>query len=103
VLDKTHHFEQGAIRWLLDMNFLHYAIFMFVVCAVVLVIVSYQRPAPTRENLAGLTFATAAMKLETSPLTGVHLEKETQLEHRLNVFFSLLLVATVVGLWIYFR
>jgi len=25
------------------------------------------------------------------------------MEHRLNVIFSLLLVATVVGLWIYFR
>jgi hypothetical protein len=29
--------------------------------------------------------------------------QETPLEHRLNVIFSLLLVATVVGLWIYFR
>ncbi len=103
VLDKTHHFQEGAIRWLLDINFLHYAILMFVVCAVVLVIVSYQGTAPTREHLAGLTFATAEMKIETTRVSGPHLEKETQLERRMNVFFSLLLVATVVGLWIYFR
>ncbi len=103
VMDKTRHFQDGSIRWLLDINFLHYAILMFVVCAVVLVIVSYQKPAPTREQLAGLTFATAEMKLETTRVEGPHLAKETQLEHRVNIFFSLLLVATVVGLWIYFR
>jgi len=37
VLDKSRHFDVLAVRWLLDMNFLHYAIFMFVVCAAVLV------------------------------------------------------------------
>jgi hypothetical protein len=29
--------------------------------------------------------------------------KETPLEHVTNIVFSLLLLATVVGLWIYFR
>ncbi len=29
VLDKSRHYDSGAIRWLVDMNFLHYAIFMF--------------------------------------------------------------------------
>jgi len=28
---------------------------------------------------------------------------ETAAEHRLNVIFSLLLIATVVGLWVHFR
>ena len=32
VLDKSSHFGSGAIRWMLDMNFLHYAILMFVIC-----------------------------------------------------------------------
>jgi solute:Na+ symporter, SSS family len=103
VMDKTQHFESPAIRGLLDINFLHYAIFMFVICAAVLVIVSYMSAAPKRENLAGLTFATADMKIETTPVTGVHLAKETTLEHRVNVVASLLLCATVIGLWIYFR
>src|SRR6202007_2082198 len=30
VLDKTRHYGSDAIRWLVDMNFLHYAILMFV-------------------------------------------------------------------------
>src|SRR6202166_3927466 len=27
------HFQSSAVRWLIDMNFLHYAIFMFVICS----------------------------------------------------------------------
>src|SRR3974390_849102 len=36
----------GVMVWLVKMNFLHYAIFMFVVCAIVLVAVSLMTPAP---------------------------------------------------------
>jgi hypothetical protein len=44
-------------------------------------------------------------KLETVPVTGAKpaLARETPLEHTLNVAFSVLLVATVLFLWIYFR
>src|SRR5258706_2299604 len=99
------HFDSSAIRWLIDMNFLHYAIFMFVVCAVVLVGVSLMTPAPDRKQLAGLTFATVDDKMETVAV-GVPQRKpatETPAEYAINVVFSLMLLATVVGLWIYFR
>ncbi len=99
------HFQSPVIRWLIDMNFLHYAIFMFVICSVVLISVSLMTPAPDRKRLAGLTFATVDEKMEAVAV-GTPVRKpaqETPLEHRLNVIFSLLLVATVVGLWIYFR
>lgn len=103
VLDKGSHFDAAAVRWLLDMNFLHYAILMFVVCSAVLVVVSLLTPAPERRKLAGLTFATVDEKIDTQEVTKVSLARESPLEHRLNVAFSLLLIATVVGLWIYFR
>src|SRR5689334_17304954 len=94
----------GAMNWLVKMNFLHYAIFMFVVCSIVLVGVSLMTPAPDRRQLAGLTFATVDDKIDTTMMTNVRKPaKETPLEHRINVVFSLALVATVVGLWIYFR
>ena len=41
------------------MNFLHFAVLLFVVCSVVLVLVSFTRPAPPSAQLRGLTFATA--------------------------------------------
>jgi SSS family solute:Na+ symporter len=95
----------GFMEWLVKMNFLHYAILMFVVCSLVLIVVSLMSPAPDRRKLAGLTFATVDDKIETTavPSPGRKPARETPLEHRLNVFFSLLLVATVIGLWIYFR
>jgi SSS family solute:Na+ symporter len=100
------HFASPAARWLIDMNFLHYAIFMFVVCSIVLVAVSHMTPAPDRKRLAGLTFATVDDKIETIAVGGPPMRKpahETPTEHAINVVFSLLLLGTVVGLWIYFR
>jgi solute:Na+ symporter, SSS family len=102
----TSQFTSLAVRWLVDMNFLHYAIFMFVICSAVLVGVSLMTPAPDRKRLAGLTFATVDEKIETIAVGGPPQRKparETPLERRVNIFFTLLLVATVIGLWIYFR
>src|SRR5881398_144826 len=100
------HFTSSAVRWLIDMNFLHYAIFMFVICAIVLVGVSLMTPAPERKKLAGLTFATVDDKIETFAVGGPPMRKpakETPAEHAINIAFSLLLLGTVIGLWIYFR
>ena len=102
VMDKSRHFDSTAIRWLVDMNFLHYAILMFVVCAGVLIGISLMTPAPERKKLAGLTFATVDEKLETTLVAGHRIARETRLEHRLNLVFTLLLLATVIALWIYF-
>jgi len=99
-------FTSSAVRWLIDMNFLHYAILMFAICSAVLIVVSLFTPAPERGKLAGLTFATVGQKLdvtETAPRTPYKPAAETAAEHRWNVVFSALLLATVVGLWIYFR
>jgi solute:Na+ symporter, SSS family len=100
------HFTSSAVRWLIDMNFLHYAIFMFVVCCIVLVGVSLMTPAPDRKKLAGLTFATVDDKIETVAVGGPPMRKpakETPMEHAINIALSLLLLGTVIGLWIYFR
>ncbi len=104
VLDKSERYNSSLIRWLVDMNFLHYAIFMFVVCAVVLIGVSLATPPPDRRKLAGLTFATVDDKIETTTVAPVHdVAKETPREHQLNLIFTVALLALVVGLWIYFR
>ena len=97
-------FSNSFLRTLVDMNFLHYSILMFVICCVVLIGVSLVTPAPERKKLAGLTFATVDDKMDTMPVRPLDHKPaaETAFEHRLNVVFSLALVATVVGLWIHF-
>ncbi len=103
VLDKTHHFQSSAVRSLVDLNFLHYAILMFVICTAVLIGVSHMYPAPARKRIAGLTFATVDDKLETISVSSPHLTRETSRERTMNLIFSALLIATVLGLWIHFR
>jgi solute:Na+ symporter, SSS family len=103
VLNKTHHYEPPIVRGLVGVNFLHYSMVMFVVCSVVLISVSYLYPAPARKRLAGLTFATVDEKLESKEPAPFHLARETPRGRALNLFFSAFLIATVVGLWIYFR
>jgi SSS family solute:Na+ symporter len=103
VLDRTRHYDSGAIRWLVDMNFLHYAILMFVVCSLVLIGVSMMYPAPERKKIAGLTFATVGEKLATTDVNTPHLQRETRTERLFNLAFTGVLIATVVCLWIYFR
>ncbi|MBX7222908.1 MAG: sodium:solute symporter [Blastocatellia bacterium] len=98
VVDKSTPFAPGsAIHSFLKINFLHYAVIMFVVCALVLVVVSLLGPAPDREKLKNLTFATTDKKPSDDPHT-----YETPFWHRVNVGASMVLGGLVVGLWIYF-
>jgi hypothetical protein len=87
------------------MNFLHYSILMFAIWCAVLVGVSLMTPAPERKKLAGLTFATVDEKMEATLVRPLDHKPaaETAFEHRLNVVFSLALIATVLGLWFHFR
>ena len=85
------------------MNFLHYAIFMFVICTAVLMGVSFMYPAPDRKKLAGLTFATVDEKIETTAVASPHLARETPIERKMNIVFTCALLALVLSLWIYFR
>lgn len=102
-----HYFTSGLASWVVNMNFLHYAIFIFIICSAVLIVVSLATPAPDRQKLAGLTFATVQQKLEVQPVGAAAaqpaLAAETATEHRTNLAFSLLLGVTVIALWIYFR
>ena len=72
------------------MNFLHFAAFLFAICVVLLVVVSLATPAPSREQLEGLTYAT------TEP-------SEPSRHQGLLFGLSLVVVAGVALTWIVFR
>jgi SSS family solute:Na+ symporter len=107
LMDAAHggsYFSNSLVVWLVKMNFLHYAILMFVICSLVLIVVSFLTAPPDRKKLVGLTFATVNEKMDISPLQADYKPPaETTTERRVNVIFSLALIATVIGLWIYFR
>src|SRR5215467_13373110 len=90
----------GALQGLVAMNFLHYAIVMFVACCVVLIGVSLVTPAPDRKKLAGLTFATVDDKMDVVPVAGQYKPAAaTASEHRINLVFSVVLVLTIILLY----
>jgi SSS family solute:Na+ symporter len=80
----------GFLHAYATMNFLHFAAFLFAICVVLLVVVSLATPAPSRKQLAGLTYAT------TEP-------SEPSRYQGLLVGLSLVVVAGVALTWIVFR
>ena len=73
-----------------DMNFLHFAVLLFVVCTAVLVVVSFASPPPSPEKLA---FLDANQSADGAPRS----KWKTR-----DMALSLLLLAIVGALWIYF-
>jgi SSS family solute:Na+ symporter len=75
-----------------DMNFLHFAVVLFVICSAVLIGVSLMTAPPTRAQLEGLTFQT------TSATGGT----PVPWYRRTTVWLSLFLIACVGAVWLYF-
>ena len=89
--------KSGLDGWLFayaDINFLHFAALLFVVCSVVLVVVSLATPPPPREKVEGLTFGTAG---EQAVEAGAAASTRTG-----DVAITGLLVLCVLALWLYF-
>jgi SSS family solute:Na+ symporter len=83
----------GMLLGYASMNFLHFAIFLFVVCSVILVVVSLATPPPPPEKVAGITFATKTPAASTS---------DPRWRRQDNIL-SILLVICVLIVWIWFR
>ncbi len=97
----------GFLEFYVRMNFLHFAVLMFVVCVAVLVAVSLLTRAPEAEKVAGLTFQTVKEKIamtevESASILEAPAEAETPSQRRINTAFALLLIVTMVSLWAYF-
>ena len=73
-----------------DINFLHFAIFLFVICSVVLIVVSLLTNPPNEKQIKGLTFETAE-KSDSDPIW-----------RRKDVVLSIILFIAVGLVWIYF-
>ncbi|HUU52384.1 MAG: sodium:solute symporter [Candidatus Aminicenantaceae bacterium] len=58
VLEIVKEDLSGVLYTFANINFLHFCIFLFLVCIMVLVGVSLLTPAPTYEKIQGLTYAT---------------------------------------------
>jgi len=87
----------GLLYTFADINFLHFAVFLFLICTAVLIVVSFTASAPSDRKLAGLTFATAEHPSVKS--TGSDSDPAWR---RKDVIWSLALALAVGLIWIYF-
>ncbi len=85
----------GPLHTYATMNFLHFAIAMFVVCTALLILVSLATTPPSREQIAGLTFNSDAGRAAQVVEAGAHGPSV--------VLGSLGVVAGVVAIWLLFR
>ncbi|MCL4306369.1 sodium:solute symporter [bacterium] len=90
LIHKQTALAEGPLRWMVEMNFLHFATFLFIICSIVLIAVSLSTPAPGMSSLSGLTF-------KYTPLAD-RKTADPRL-HRLNIGWSVLLVSLVLLLW----
>ena len=92
LIHKQTPISFGPLRTLAEVNFLHFAIFLFVVCTLVLIVVSLATQQPAYEKVKGLTFKHAGDARAAVP----------GMWRKLNVVFSVLLVAALLTLWYIF-
>ncbi|HVH66803.1 MAG TPA: sodium:solute symporter [Gemmatimonadales bacterium] len=93
--------EPGTLwHWIATINFLHYAVLLFVISTAVLFVVSLATPPPAPEKTAGLTYGRPS---EPGAGGAVVKEPETAGERRFEVVLSVALAATLGVLWIIFR
>ena len=88
--------KQRLDGWLFtfaDINFLHFAVGLFVLCALVLIVVSATAPPPPLQQISALTFGSGGTT-ERRGGEGAAV--------RIDIIASALLVVGVVAIWVYF-
>jgi len=93
-LGKRHLAPGGVWEWYATINFLHFAVLLFVISTIILFAVSAMTAAPSAEHVADLTVQTVAESPETA---------EAATDRRRNIVASLILAALIGVLWIVFR
>jgi len=99
ILELTNKASGGGLtpgtlwHWIATINFLHYAVLLFVICTFVLFIVSMATPPPPAEKTEGLTYRKQAVAVT---------DAESRGERKFEIGLSVLLAALLGILWIVF-
>jgi SSS family solute:Na+ symporter len=92
ILELMKNSLSGFFYQYADLNFLHFAFLLFLICTLVLVVVSYFTSEPTPQKVEGLTIHTA-----TKDIGG-----GDEGWRRRDFILSVLLILLVGMIWIYF-
>ena len=92
-LNKSSLNSDGIWFTIADINFLHFAAYLFLVCTAILVVVSLLTDPPDEAKVKDLTFETV------DPNEAMQYEPSWRIR---DIGFSLVLVAIVAAVWLYF-
>ncbi len=95
LMHKASPLPEGVFAWIATVNFLHFAILLFILCTAVLVAVSLATGRPAHEKVSGLTFRYAG---EGRTAEEAALEA-TGSRKRVNIIASVVLVVLLLVLW----
>lgn len=88
-------YTEGSFLWIVNnIFFQYYSLGMFVICIVVMVVVSYMTSAPDKEKISGLTYKT---------LTAEDRRESRASWNWKDVALSALLIVIIVTIYLYFR
>jgi len=87
-LNKTSLTEGTLLYDFATINFLHIAIFLFVICSTILIIVSLMTPAPDLAQIEGITYDRNV--------------KTASEGKKLDTLLTVILLVIIIALWIYF-
>ena len=83
----------GIVHTFAMINFAHMAIFMFLACVIVCIVVSLMTPAPSEAQIAGLTFGTLTEAQKSSAKNNYSTK---------DLIASAILVIAIISIFIYF-
>ena len=92
VLELVKDSLDGFLYQYADINFLHFAFLLFLVCTLVLVVVSYFTSQPPAQKIEGLTIHTVKSEIDKSNIGW----------RKRDLAFSILLILTIGLVWGYF-
>ena len=93
IADLNKDSLSGVLATVTEINFLHYAFYLFVICTIVLIVVSLSSDEPADEKVKDLTFQTVdpSSELKSDPLW-----------RQRDVWAAAALIVIVLGVWVYF-
>ncbi|MEJ2635765.1 MAG: sodium:solute symporter [Calditrichia bacterium] len=99
IMFKKSGFSLPGMDWFVQMNFLHFALFLFIISVAVLTLLSLQDEQPPAEKIAGLTIS--GSRLQQSALN-MAVGTENPWWMRINIALSVALVSLIILICIIF-
>jgi len=91
---EDFQYTQGSFLWIMNnIFFQYYSLLIFIVCVVVMFVVSYLTEPPSYDRISGLTYGTTTIEDR---------EKSRTSWSKVDVVFSIILLAIIVAVYMYF-